>query len=257
MRVCVREPLTANRTFYVRTDGSDNNTGLVNDASGAFRTIQKAVNVVSSDLDLVTFTCVIQVGAGTYAENVRLLPCVGTTVPILRGDNTTPGNVVIAPAAGEAVATASQPWILEGFKLTSASIGLHVLGPALLTIKNLDFGACGSLQMAANLGGAIITSGNYSISGSAPIHMATFSSGSAIYLDGRTITLTGTPNFSSAFAVAERASSIVAVNLTFTGSATGARYFVKSNGVIDTNSGSSTYLPGNSLIAPQTGGQYL
>jgi hypothetical protein len=258
MRICVREPLTANRTYYVRKDGNDSNTGLVNDASGAFLTIQKAVNVVSSDLDLANFSCVIQVGAGTYAENVRLLKHVGTVTPILRGDNTTPGNVVIAPSSGEAV-TLSYPerWSFQGFKITSSSHGIHVASPAELIIGNLEFGACSGYHMATNYGGVIVATGNYSISGGGSGHMTAVSSGSQFWLDGQTITLSGTPHFIGAFVVAERASSIIANNLTFTGSATGVRYVVRSNAVIDTLGAGANYFPGNSVFAPQTGGQYL
>ncbi|WP_159886209.1 C1q-like domain-containing protein [Paenibacillus puerhi] len=60
---------TAEITYYVRTDGNDNNAGTANTAAGAFRTIQKAVNSVPQ---IVNHTVTINVAAGTYSEDVIL-----------------------------------------------------------------------------------------------------------------------------------------------------------------------------------------
>jgi hypothetical protein len=63
--------LTANLTLYVRTDGSDFNTGLANTAAGALRTVTKAIAVVKA-LDLNRKTVVINVGAGDYSSEAQL-----------------------------------------------------------------------------------------------------------------------------------------------------------------------------------------
>lgn len=65
-----RESLTANRTYYVRTDGNDSNTGLTNTSGGAFLTIQKALNVVLGKLDLSGFNVTAQVAAGAYTSAI-------------------------------------------------------------------------------------------------------------------------------------------------------------------------------------------
>ncbi len=67
LKTAVREKLTADRTYYVRTDGNDNNTGLVNNAGGAFQTIQGAANYFASKLDLAGFNIILRVADGTYA----------------------------------------------------------------------------------------------------------------------------------------------------------------------------------------------
>lgn len=65
-----RTALTANTTFYVRTDGSDSNTCLGDTAGTACLTIQGAVNKVLFNYDVAGYTPTIQVAAGTYAETV-------------------------------------------------------------------------------------------------------------------------------------------------------------------------------------------
>src|ERR1019366_1497903 len=86
-----RPLVLANFTYYVRTDGSDSNTGLANTSGAAFLTIQKAVTIVQG-LDLNGFTVTIQVADGTYTGGVSAnVPFVGGTV-LLNGNTTTPAN---------------------------------------------------------------------------------------------------------------------------------------------------------------------
>ena len=49
---------------------------------------------------------------------------------------------------------------------------------------------------------------------------------------------------------------ISAASLTFSGAATGTRYFAALNGIVYTNGGGATYFPGNAAGATATGGQY-
>ena len=81
--VSSKEVLTANRTYYVLTTGSDSNTGLANTSGGAFLTIQKAIDTVGS-LDLSIYNVTIQVGAGTYTQNLVLKTIIGAGLVTLR-----------------------------------------------------------------------------------------------------------------------------------------------------------------------------
>ena len=105
-------------------------------------------------------------------------------------------------------------------------------------------------------GGAVLTIGtNYTISGGAIAHWQSNPFG-WIQCGGRTITLTGTPAFSSNFATALFGYMNVST-CTFSGSATGVRYSATLNGIINTGGGGATYLPGNSAGSFATGGQYV
>ena len=92
----VRELLTPDRTYYVRTDGNDANTGLVNNSGGAFLTIQRAVNIASY-LDNGGYNVTIQVVDGTYSltSNVLCRTFLGSGLLIIQGNTTTPANCVL------------------------------------------------------------------------------------------------------------------------------------------------------------------
>ena len=70
-----REVLTANRDYYVLLAGNDSASGknnTTNPASGAFLTIQHAINIACS-LDMNLFGVTIHVGPGTWPEYI--MPC--------------------------------------------------------------------------------------------------------------------------------------------------------------------------------------
>ena len=257
----VREVLTGNRTYYVRTDGSDSNNGLANTAGGAFLTIQKAIDVAVA-LDLSIYNVTIQVGNGTYTAAVTLKGITGSGTVTLLGDATTPSNVVISTTSSAAISAANgvKGWVVSGFKLqtTTSGVCVDVSDSANIKIANIDFGACANYHMQVYSNGYLTINTNYTISAAAQIHMVVYNGG---FIDcrGKTITFTTNPTaFTYQFINIGVLGGVLYSTNTFTNKAyaTGTRYYVDRNGVLDTGGGGATYLPGDVGGSTATGGQY-
>lgn len=256
------ELLLANRTYYVRTDGNDNNDGRSNTAGGAFRNIQTAVNVASL-INMNGYNITIQVGNGTYNEDVKisgpfLCPSLNSYISLI-GD-ATPSNVVIN---GLLYAYYAYLYVY-GFKLIdggSQGYCLRADSNSYVDVDNCEFGAASVAQIRVEQAGVARMYYNYKISGSAPAHIQTYGTGAFInyrFNGAMTVTLTGTPAFSTAYAVAaggylEQDSSLIS----FSGSATGSRYAATNNGTIYTAGAGATFLPGNAGGSTSAGGLYV
>jgi hypothetical protein len=258
---CTRQILRANRIYYVRTDGSDSNTGLVNSSGGAFLTIQKAVDVVAAELALnSTYTTTIQLVDGTYSitSPITLRQLVGGNV-ILKGNTSTPANVVISGNTSGYCFSATGDiagWTLQDFQLSNSSGGgIQSIDGSAVSFQNINFSTCTNNHLFAGSNGNLRQIGNYSVIGATNNHLSV--NYGAIIASGFTVTITGTPAFSVAYALARNAGFIDVSGTTFTGSATGVRYDVRTNSVIDTNSGGASFIPGNSAGTTATGGQYV
>ena len=258
----IRERLTAARTYYVRTDGSDANTGLANTAGGAFLTIQKAIDVVCDTIDNAGYDVTIQLGDGTYTGAAAFRRFVGRGAVTLQGNAGTPGNVVISTTSADAVRVegAGIDVVVKDLELRTTTAGncLAVSGPCRVSYSNVRFGACASAHLLADRTGYIRCTGSYAIVGAAVYHWHCTNGPGLIFITGgNTVTITGTPAFSGVFAATGNNASIVCGGLTFSGSATGTRYSATTNGVINTNGGGASYLPGNAVGSTGTGGQYV
>jgi hypothetical protein len=258
-----RELLTANRTYYVRADGSDSNTGLADSAAGAFLTIQKAVDAAAA-LDLGLYDAIIQIADGTWTAPVSLKSTLGAGKVILRGNPAAPANVTLSTSAADAVKAdgVSGHYELDGLKLQTAGSGHGIniasLSPGLLLdFRNMDFGACANFHIVNEAGAKIRATGDYTISGSAAYHCWLAYSGSTFECVGRTVILTGTPNFSGAFVRAAYATSVAIYANAFSGAATGKRYDVVGNASVFTNAAGAAALPGNAAGTVASGGQYI
>jgi hypothetical protein len=89
-----KDKTTADITYYVRTDGSDSNTGLYDTAGGAFKTIQKAINMIPK---IINNTVFVYVADGTYAEDlsVRGFKCGAGGGLQITGNEASPQSVKI------------------------------------------------------------------------------------------------------------------------------------------------------------------
>jgi hypothetical protein len=252
-----REVLTANRTYYVRTDGNDSNTGLVDSAAGAFLTIQKAVDIVL-ELDLSGYSVLIQISDGTYTSGINVLrPFIGGHVTV-QGNMTTPSSVSLAlPGSGNVVVVTNGGHLtVQGLKVSNsgAGAGLYASAGGFINANTMDFGAVmGDHIEAADQGKISIFNTTYTISGSGSSHWHAHCGN--ITDAYNTITITNTPAFVNYFAGIAYG-SIQCQNNTFTGLATGKRFLIHYLGFILTATNDLTYLPGNASGALESGGQY-
>lgn len=255
----VRERLTANRTYYVRTDGSDANDGLSNAAGGAFLTIQKAIDVVAS-LDISIYTVTIQLGnTGTWTGTVTVsAPWVGSGDVTLLGSTGAPSSYLLSTAGGCVTAKNGGRLNVSGIKMaSSASYGVAGAYGGIVNLTGAcSFGACSSYQISTDFGYVNATA-NYEIAGAAYAHY--YASGGQINVYGRTPTNTGTNAFSY-FAFAQKTGVIFAQAWTSPagGTITGTRHYIATNGVIDTAGGTeATFFPGDATGTKVTGGQFV
>lgn len=270
----VREVLAADRTYYVRTDGSDSNNGLTNNAAGAFLTPQKFMNTVLYSLDMngKTVTCEL---TGAFTSSIR------ARGPIVGG-----GIIVITSTAGASITTTSENCIEACFgaylrvngSLTLSTVGsgspncLAAWAFGRIEFSGLTFGASlgahlqagflravGEVVIDSLIGvGTIVATGNYTITGGGLSHMHVTAAGSQININtGVVVTLTGTPAFSAYF-VGVTNGFVYAYGASYSGSATGQRYLCHRGGtiIVDQSGTAETFFPGNSTGVLSGGALY-
>lgn len=200
----IRERLTASRTYYVRTDGADSNTGLVDSAAGAFRTIQKAADTVAA-LDTGKYQATVQVKDGTYTDAVMLPKCQGDLTPIISGNVAAPSNVHVSvtgvnafQAGADTVMNNGITWHVQGMKITAPvrncllayGAGNHI------SCSNIVFGVA-NVHLSSDHGAQILVRGPCWIAGSAYAHAATGSEGVILFGAGSTGTFLASVSITS------------------------------------------------------------
>lgn len=259
-----REVLTAARTYYVRTDGSDSNTGLGDSSGGAWLTIQKAVDVCAATLDFAGYTVTIQVRDGTYTGSTLIKAMTGMANPdslVIQGNNSTPANVLISTTSASCfLCSGPGAWAhIKDLKVqtTTSGQGFHDLVGGVLYLTNINFGACANAHISLSQGAILRMATPMAISGGAQYHILGLTL-STLFARAIVYTLSSTPAFSVAFIALTRACTLDYDANTFNGTgATGKRYDSIGNSVIYTNGAASTYIPGDVAGTTATGGLYI
>lgn len=257
-----REVLTASRTYYVRPDGSNNNDGLADTSGGAFLTLQHAYDIITSSLDLAGQAVTVQVADGTYTAGLAITqPWTGGGSVTFTGNTSTPANCLISTTSVACISnTATLPgnFTVQGFKLQTTTGGSGIVNNG---VGKIRFGQCnfgtvpnGSYHLFVNNKAASIDAiAGYTVSGGASAHLLAIA---GVVTTNVLCTLSGTPAFGSAFALASRQGMILVNGMTFAGSATGPRYLAELGGGIFTNGGGASFLPGDSAGSATSPGWY-
>lgn len=255
----VRELLTAARTYYVRTDGNDSNTGLSNTAGGAFATVQKAVNAALV-LDNGGNDVTVSVKRAAVTESVTVgASMVGAGRLIIVGDESNPANVQWTTSGAPCiVATNGARVTVGGFALGTTGSGAALFaqgtGSAISVAYPVRFLACAESHCWAYVGGSISIRANYTIAGSAQAHVLAAYAG-VVDIQGITVTLVGTPAFIRFAWARDLGLAMYGFN-TISGAATGARYLASLGGGVSVSGAGANYLPGNSDGSATSPGWY-
>ena len=251
-----RTLLTTSVVYYVRTDGSNSNTGLINSPFGAFLTWQYAWDLVINTLDLGGNQVTIQAGnSGTFTSGISSQgdAQVGSGTIILQGFSSTPSDTLISTTSADCFAfNLSRVTVtIQGLKMQTASSGnaLFGAGPGVrILFDNVEFGSCASSHMAFSHNCDVGGGSTYNVSGGAQFHIQNATQAIAA-LHGFTITFSNSPAFSLGVVFAESGGQIFMANMVFTNgnTVTGKRYSVSTLGYIDTGTagGNVNYIPGN------------
>lgn len=262
----LRAKLAANTstTIYVsNVNGNDNFPGIT--AAQPFLTRQAVWNYMMQNLDIANAVVrvVFDASLGVYTDAMGEFGFAGVMVGQRNPNQITfDGNgVTFSPIGPQAT------WLAQfGGNFTLANMliqngtshGVECGGPysAIFNETGIRFGSCGGFHIFSTFMGVVGFSASYAIISGAGGHVAVSQMGNILVGGGITVTITGTPNFSNAFAVAAGVSYIEYQGVTFAGVATGQKYNAALNAVINTGTSNINYLPGNSAGSTSTGGQY-
>lgn len=270
-----RVPLTATTTFYVNASGS------VSSPCGAFTcspgndanncatittpclTIQHTVAYIANAFDFAGQAVNVQLADGTYNECVVLPPYV-TTNPadknvVIVGD-TTVANVVVNCASGQTFTAVNVPqgWVIKNVTAKASNACLYADYHSALYWDGGAFNACVANDVQAVNSGAFIEfiNHNYTTTTSKTCHVSAID-GAEIIWQSVTLTITGSPTFSTGLECSKNGGIIDDQFLTISGSFTGPTYLLAgrplifSSGATASTSNSTQYIGMGSISSTE------
>ena len=254
--------LTAPTTFYVRTNGSDNNDGLT--PSTAWATPQHAWDEIFYRHNLNGQYVGVDIGNGTFPEIMIYGEAVGGGYLDVYGAGM--GSTTLSAADGKAVYLDNgAKALVRDMKLQSAGMSfsagcnLFLYNNSMVDVRNINFGrtevANGGTHMVCGIGSIIYggqwnVNNTYTISGDAS-NFVNCGKGSTIGFANVVITLVGTPHFSFANITTSIQSNVTFANTVgqtpcaWSGGATGVRFYVDGTSSIFTGTGDVNWIPGS------------
>lgn len=258
--VALRLPFSGATNFFVATTGSDSNSCL---SGSPCLTLQHAYDVITNTYDQLGLNAIINVADGTYTTPLVLNgpPAKSGSVSIV-GNTGTPANVILTTTSAGAITCNNANVTLSGFELRASGGFAGILaGPGCdVYFSNMRFGTTSTGDhINAFDGGRVHITGSYAITGGAGYHWHARVGGRIETGVGvtATITLSGTPAFTNDFAGANFGQIyLFPSTVTFSGSATGNRFFSHNLARIESGGLGITGFPGNAAGLLQTGGEY-
>jgi hypothetical protein len=262
--------LTANKTWYVRTDGNDANDGSANTAAKAFRTIQGALNYVSENFNLGSYTGTIRVLQGQYNEHI-ILPKYNASTGVIyiigESENETivKGGVTGVTSAGTyyiqnlTVKNFGTAWlsgsvndilfyIPQGVTVHIANVAADFTTALTSASAGQVFFADGSISIGPNVSAELGVE--------AMVNNVFISQGGVLRLQNN-ITINGAILGAFCWCLGlgrfSRGTALPIVSGTVAG---GSKYRVEQNSICASRGGGADYFPGTNPGTTATGGQY-
>ena len=278
--------LQSNVNWYVNGATGDDATydgtspTVLSATVGPFKTINHAaLNVLKYNMNF--FNQFIYIANGTYVETVNPQELNGTGWVYFIGNENTPGAVsIMAPPAVPlacALIQSSGQYSYNGLRFSTGPGQLDgvAISGGTAALSNLQFGPCARYHISSEYSGNTVLRSGAAVGGGGPgmiieggahaqAHLCSTLGGNMVVPGAYptlmpSLTFTGAVTFSVAFALATHLSGVYvfynAINSGY--AASGYKYAVQANGIMDTVGHGAGYFPGDTPGYAITGGQFI